>query len=157
MFETADYPLMLAVGNDEAFVRFCGAVGRREWGTAGEFSRNRDRIKNRNKLVALVQAELVKNSRDYWLKTFTGLGIPCAPVNSVPDVVDEEQTDAMKLIQRVGEKSSLVGLPISFNKTRPKIRRRAPMLFEQNDLYVKHTELEAGLDEGIANSPRIDP
>ncbi len=83
VFETADDPIVVAVGNDSQFVSLCRVIGREPLGSDPRFISNSARVLNRQALVELIAAELAKHSAAYWLCEFEACGIPVGPVNSI--------------------------------------------------------------------------
>jgi formyl-CoA transferase len=71
--------------------------------------------------------------RAEWLDRLQRIGVPCAPVNSIPEVLDELQVKAMGMVQPVpGEDFSLVAMPLSFVGQRPRMQGGAPRLGADN-------------------------
>jgi crotonobetainyl-CoA:carnitine CoA-transferase CaiB-like acyl-CoA transferase len=67
---------------------------------------------------------------------FNELGIPCAPLQQLDEVLEHEQVEALGIIQRADEGAMpLIGPPVSFDGRRPSARQRAPALGEYNDTY----------------------
>jgi crotonobetainyl-CoA:carnitine CoA-transferase CaiB-like acyl-CoA transferase len=68
-------------------------------------------------------------------------GIPCAPVQNVAEMIAHEQTRALGLMQDVPDSAmKFIGLPISFDGTRPPIRSRPPRLGEHTEQIFKTKE-----------------
>ena len=75
-------------------------------------------------------------SREHWQTMFNELGIPCALLQQLDEVLEHEQVHALGIIQSADEGAMpLVGPPISFDGHRPPARQRAPALGEYNDAY----------------------
>ncbi|MCX7375093.1 MAG: CaiB/BaiF CoA-transferase family protein, partial [Alphaproteobacteria bacterium] len=91
VFPAADGHVVLAVGNDGQFVKLCEAIGRAEWATDPHFIRNADRVRNEAELTPLLAARF----RDFTRAELTALldpaGVPCGPINTVPDVFADPQ------------------------------------------------------------------
>jgi len=132
-FETADHPICIAAGNDRIFVKCAAGLGHPEWATDGRFSDGRRRQENRLALIALMEPVLRARTREHWMAVMTAAGVPCSPVNSIPDVSESEQLKAVDLMRELpGSGLSVVGLPISFDKQRPRPYRDSPKLGEHN-------------------------
>jgi crotonobetainyl-CoA:carnitine CoA-transferase CaiB-like acyl-CoA transferase len=128
-FEGSDGPFLICVGNDRLFEKFAAALKRPDWSTDARFKSNRDRLSNREVLLGQIDDVLVQQTRLHWLGVLEAAGIPCAPINTIPEVLQEPQIAALGLIQKVpGEDFELTGLPISFDGARPMIRYGAPRL-----------------------------
>jgi crotonobetainyl-CoA:carnitine CoA-transferase CaiB-like acyl-CoA transferase len=130
-FEAADGYMMVAAGNDNLFRRLAAAIGRPSLADDARFRTNGERVVNRDALVAILADIFKTETRGHWASLFDAAGIPNGPINSMDQVVADPQTAALGQIQRQGA-LSLVGLPLSFDGTRPNFNKRAPALGEDN-------------------------
>jgi crotonobetainyl-CoA:carnitine CoA-transferase CaiB-like acyl-CoA transferase len=90
-FQTADGYLMLAVGNDAQFMRFCGAAGAPELAADARFRTNADRVAHRAQLVPQVARLLRKRKTREWLAALELARVPCGPINDLEQVFAEPQ------------------------------------------------------------------
>lgn len=128
-FDTADGPLLVCCGNDRLFQKFCAQLGRPEWPENPRFARNRARLDHQDELLPMIAEVLAGRPRAEWLARLAGAGVPCAPINSIAELAEDEQLTASGLLQPVpGEDFSLVAMPVSFDGERPRIARGAPRL-----------------------------
>lgn len=133
-FEGNDGPFLICVGNDRLFEKFAAVLQRPDWTRDERFARNRARLQHKAELLGQIRAILRTRSRLDWLAELEAAGVPCAPINTVPEVVREAQIAALGLIQQVpGEDFALTGLPLSFDGLRPAIRSGAPRLDEAGE------------------------
>ena len=133
-FETNNGSLLIAAGNDRLFGRLCQVLGTPEWMTDKRFSGNRARIDNRAELIRLISGMILLQPRQFWISKLTEAGVPCAPVNTIPEVLNDPQVRALEILQEVpGTGVTLVGLPVSFDGVRPKIRTLGPQLGRDNE------------------------
>jgi crotonobetainyl-CoA:carnitine CoA-transferase CaiB-like acyl-CoA transferase len=133
-FETKTGPILVAAGNDRLFAKLAGVLGRPEWATEARFTSNASRQANKVELLGQIQEILMMRSKGEWIDLLEAAGVPCAPINSLPEVLAQPQTDALGMLQPVpGDNVPLVGLPLSFNGVRPAIRRAPPKVGEHND------------------------
>jgi crotonobetainyl-CoA:carnitine CoA-transferase CaiB-like acyl-CoA transferase len=73
-------------------------------------------------------------STQQWLEALEALGIPCAPIQDFAQVLAQPQTEAIGIFQTIpGEELRIVGLPLSFDGERPRVRHRAPGVGEHNE------------------------
>ncbi len=80
---------------------------------------------------------MLTRTKGEWLDRLEQAGVPCAPIHTLDQVLAQPQTAAIGMIQRVPEIDlELMGLPISFDRVRPPLRRRAPTLGEHNDEII---------------------
>lgn len=132
-FETADGPIIIAAGNDALFHKLCPVIGKPEWASDPGLATNRQRIERRDEIVAELERALRAKPRAYWLEAIAAAGIPCTPINSLPEMLAEPQTDAIGMLQAVPNLERdirLVALPVEFDGKRPPIRNRAPRIGE---------------------------
>ena len=90
-FQTADGYLILAIGNDSQFTRFCDLTGRPELASDVRFTSNSKRVKNRDALIPDLIGILNKKSTDWWLEQLNQKGIPCGPIADIDQVFDNPQ------------------------------------------------------------------
>jgi crotonobetainyl-CoA:carnitine CoA-transferase CaiB-like acyl-CoA transferase len=91
VFACADGHLILAVGNDGQFAKFCEAAGAPQWAADPRFTKNADRVRHRDILLPMV-AEVVRTKRQReWLDLLEPLGVPCGPINTLDQVFAEPQ------------------------------------------------------------------
>jgi crotonobetainyl-CoA:carnitine CoA-transferase CaiB-like acyl-CoA transferase len=140
-YATADGDLVVAAGSDGLFRRLAQVLGRPEWAEDPRFASNPQRVENQTILYPLIEAEMAKRSISAWIALLETAGIPCAPVQSIAQMLEHEQTKALGLLQKVpGSAMQLIGLPMSFGGLRPAIRSRPPRLGEHTDEFIKKGE-----------------
>ena len=133
VFETADRPLCLAAGNDRLWARCAAVLGHPEWGTEARFATGPQRVRNKGELIPLIQAIMKERTRAHWLDALAAAGVPSGPVNDIGELAATEQLAAVGILQELPEGGPrVVGLPISFDRRRPRSARRAPRLGEHN-------------------------
>jgi len=136
-FDTADGSIVICAGNNRLFEKLAAELGHSEWARDDRFKDNRTRIKNKEALLPQIESILREKPRAYWADRFEKAEIPCSPINSLPEVLREQQVMEIGILQPVvGEDYSLIGLPLLFNKQRPTIKRRAPLLGEHTEEVV---------------------
>ena len=91
VFEVADGHLILAVGNDAQFARFCAVAGCSELAADPRFARNAGRVRDRAVLVPLLAARLKLRPRAEWLSALEAAKVPCGPINDLADVFADPQ------------------------------------------------------------------
>ncbi len=134
VFACADGHLILAIGNDSQFAKFCETTDRRAWAVDGRFAKNADRVRNRALLVPLVAEVMRTRTQRAWLDLLEPLGIPCGPINRLDQVFAEPQLAArglrMDLPHPLAGRVPQVGTPIRFSATVPDYERAPPLLGE---------------------------
>jgi crotonobetainyl-CoA:carnitine CoA-transferase CaiB-like acyl-CoA transferase len=129
--------VFIAGANDRFWQRLAPALGLPEMVTDPRFAKNIERVKNRRALEAALEAAIARHDREPLLKTLEEAGVPATPVNTVQQVMEDAQTAACSMIERVvhprlGE-IPVVGTPVKFSRMRPGVRRPAPQQGEHTD------------------------
>ncbi len=128
-FPTNDSWILLAVGNDQQFQRFCEAVGLQP---GPDYSTNAQRLKRRQNLSALISERTQQWRRDDLLACLEQEGVPAGPINSVADAFGDEQVRhrGMKLSMERGSGPSVPGvrLPIRFSRSKLAPSLPSPLL-----------------------------
>ena len=132
-YKTKDSYVVLAAGNNNLFRRLSDAVGRSEMALDERFSNNLARIKNRETLNQIIDEIIETKSSAHWFDEFRRHGVPCAPVQSVSQVVAHEQTAALGMISPTPDgQLELMRMPLRFDGARAEIRTTAPVLGADN-------------------------
>ncbi len=128
-YATGDGHLVVAAGNDGLFQKLCAVLGHAEWAQDARFISNPLRVKHAATLYALIEPCFVQRSNADWTALLDAVGVPCAPVQNVADMVQHPQLQALDILQDVpGSTIPLMGLPIRFNGARPQPRHASPAL-----------------------------
>src|SRR5699024_8238837 len=85
LFDTADRPLVLAVGNDRQFASLADELGAPELSSDPRFAANTDRVAHREELCDTVTRLLAADTADGWYSRLTAVGVPCGPLNDLAD------------------------------------------------------------------------
>ena len=137
-YATRDSDLVVAAGSEALFRKLAQVLGHPEWGEDARFLTNPKRVENQVELYAMIETEMKKRGTAEWTVLLEAAGIPCAPVQNVAEMIAHEQTGALGLMQDVpGSAMKFIGLPLSFDGTRPAIRSRPPKLGEHTDQILK--------------------
>ena len=133
VFQASDLPLVIAAGNDRLFARCARVLGHAEWGTDPRYATGPARVANKATLVPAIQAIIATGRRDHWIAVLEAQGVPCAAVNDIGELVRSEQFAEVDMMQSLPESGvKVVGLPISFDRERPRSVRPAPALGQHN-------------------------
>ncbi len=131
----ADGHLILAVGNDGQFARFCEVAGRPELARDARFARNPDRVKNRAVLVPLLEALMRTRAKADWLATLEAAKVPCGAINDLSEVFADPQVHERGMVDAWAHPMRadlrLVGSPLHLSAT-PVRRDRPPPLLGQH-------------------------
>ena len=139
VFPTADGYVILAIGNDGQFQRFCEFAGKPEIATDPRFLTNDIRVRNRDDITPLMRQMTVMKTTDEWVEGLAPIGVPSAPVNTVPQAFEDpqikhrEMSIAMDHPASGDGKCQLIGNPINLSETPVTYRRPPPMVGEHTD------------------------
>lgn len=136
VFPTADGHLIVAVGNDRQFVKFCNLLGRGDLATDERYLTNASRVQNRDSLTPALAAETVRFERDTLLTLLEEAGVPGGPINTVADVFADPQIMHRQMqidtphSGAAGRTSPGVRTPIRFSDASLVLDRGVPRLGE---------------------------
>ncbi len=136
-FEAADGPIMIGVANDNLWRKFCAVA---ELGTIVDepkFRTNADRVAHRNETISHVQSAIAQHAVAYWNDALSGVGVPCAPINSIAQLLDHPHTQASGIIveyehQTAGRLKG-VGHPVLIDGAERHAGLPPPMLGQHTD------------------------
>jgi crotonobetainyl-CoA:carnitine CoA-transferase CaiB-like acyl-CoA transferase len=164
-FQTSDGHIILAVGNDGQFARFCVVAGRRELADDARFATNPSRVENRDVLIPLLGDLLKARSSSDWLTALELAGVPCGPINDIEQLFADPQVKARGLQiaipdpDRAAEDEGFfqpgVASPIRFSETPIRYELPPPRLGQHTDdvlreeLQLNAAELERLRSAGI--------
>ena len=136
-FATADGHLMLAVGNDAQFARFCAAAGAPALAADPHYSTNAARVAHRADLVAEVSTLLARRGTREWLAVLAEAQVPAGPINDLAQVYDDPQVRyrglRMDLPHASAGSAPAVRNPVFYSRTPVEYGRSAPLLGEHTD------------------------
>ncbi len=94
---SADH-LILAVGNDGQYAKFCEVAGHPELATDARFARNQDRVRHRAELVPLLEAVMKTRAKADWLRALEAAKVPCGAINRLDEVFADPQVQARGMV-----------------------------------------------------------
>src|SRR5919204_1327710 len=129
--------IFIAGANDRFWQRLAPALGLPDMATDPRFAVNIERVKHRRELESALEAAIAPHDREPLLKILEDAGVPATPVNNVAQVMEDPQTAARRMVERVvhprlGE-IPVVGTPVKFSRMKAGVRRPAPLLGEHTD------------------------
>ncbi|MCC5902567.1 MAG: CoA transferase [Halomonas sp.] len=146
-FATANGHMIVAVGNDEQFKRFCQVLSLPELTQDTRFATNGARVSHRKELVPILEAALAQHSTDEWLSDFEAAGVPCGPINTLDQVFDDPHVKARGLKQTLPHSQAgqvdLVANPIRINGESLSATTAPPTLGEHTDLVLDEIGITA--------------
>lgn len=137
VFAVADGHIVLAVGNDEQFVRFAAAIGNPGLAEDERFRTNAARVTNLKALMPILTTRFLERGVDAWLTDFRVAGVPCGPINTIDRVFDEPQIKHRKMLRKLthplaGEVSQVIN-PLQFSNASLEFKTPPPLLGQHTD------------------------
>ena len=136
VFDAADGPMILAVGNDAQFRRFCEVAGLDGLAQDERYASNAARVAHRDELCGRIQEALGQRPRTTWLEQLEAVGVPCGPVNDLRDVFNDPHVQARGAHLRMpcawaqGGELNLLANPLKLSATPVTYRLPPPRLDE---------------------------
>ncbi|MHA7879820.1 MAG: CaiB/BaiF CoA transferase family protein [Saccharospirillum sp.] len=158
-FATEDGFVILAVGNDTQFQRFCELAGCPELAQDERYARNENRVRHRDSLVPIVEARMRERSSDWWLTELAAAKVPCGPINTLDQVFADAQVQHRGMQLRLqdalqGEIPSIAN-PIKFSASPVQYDRPGPVLggdtrsVLQQELGLTDAQLAGLVERGV--------
>ena len=146
-FPTADGSMLLAIGNDGQFARFCAAIGQEQWAADARFASNTLRVENRGVLIPAIEAVTRTRTTAQWIALLEDKAVPCGPINTIGQAFSDEQVLARNLVinqavapvetaQTAIQSIATVASPLRLTDTPPVLHRAPPGLGEHTDAVL---------------------
>ncbi len=133
-FNTSDGIIMLAIGNDTQFRKFCQFVERPELADNPNFQTNEQRVINREYLIEHLSKILLSQPTVWWVNQLETLDIPCGPINTLQEVFNHSQIKHRNLVRKIPDNCSkqiyTIASPINLSETPLQYRSASPDLSE---------------------------
>ena len=148
VFESADGYVVIAIGNNELWRKFCEHVSHPELIDDERFHTNALRTENHESLFPILAEIMCRRTTDAWVEALEAIGVPCGPVNTVDKVANDPQVLAREMIAEVEHDTTgtvqIPGMPIKLSETPGQINAPAPNLGEHtSEILTGLLELEA--------------
>ena len=148
-FPTQDGAMLLAIGNNGQFTRFCEAGGHPEWATDARFATNTLRVKHRGVLIPMMEELTRTRTTAAWVTLLEDKAVPCGPINDIAQAFDDAQVKARGLAVTLPRDAgdgiaSITGVasPLRLSATPPVLRHAPPALGQ----HTQEVLAEMGID-----------
>lgn len=151
-FQTSDGYIIVAIGNDTQFTRFCEMADCTHLAENPDFATNAARVGNRDALVPLLAEIFAMQSSAEWLSGLEENNIGCGPINDLQQVFDDPHVKAREMVVNVPHPltgdggAALIASPMKFSDT-PVTYRHAPPLLGQHTEEVLREKLNLSDDD----------
>ena len=135
-FRASDEHFIIAAGNDRLFAEVCAAVGRPGLAEDPRFASQQLRAEHQAALVAILEPRFAERPAAEWLEEMDARGVPCAPINDYPQILDDPQVAHLGLVHPLtlpnGVKTRTIGFPVLMSGYTFEVRRPPPALGAHN-------------------------
>ena len=141
VFACSDGHIIVAVGNDSQFRKFCEALGVSDLGSDERFATNSNRIRHRTALIPLLEPLVKLRTRDEWVNALEAAGVPCGPINNIDQVFENPQVKArgikVDIPHPLAGSVPQVASPMRFSETPIEYHAAPPTLGQHNDYVLR--------------------
>ncbi|NMM82404.1 CoA transferase [Acidovorax sp. SRB_14] len=149
-FATQDGSMLLAIGNDGQFARFCAAAGHPEWAQDARFASNTLRVKHRAALIPAMEAVTRTRTTAEWIALLEDKAVPCGPINTIAQAFGDAQVQArglrVALPRDAGDgvaQITGVASPLRLAAHPPVLRHAPPALGQHTDEVLEALGVDA--------------
>jgi crotonobetainyl-CoA:carnitine CoA-transferase CaiB-like acyl-CoA transferase len=140
-FATNDGSLILAIGNDQQFEKFCHAANCHELAQNALYQTNQQRVENRSELIPILANIMARQSTHYWVSTLEAIAVPCGPVNTLAQVFQHPQVQHRQMVKQVPDKNgtliNTIASPINLSETPLQYKHAAPNIGEHTEQVLR--------------------
>lgn len=166
MFEAQDGFLILAVGNDGQFIRFCRYAHCDHLATDSRFAKNDGRVRHRDELTPMLASIIKRHKVSYWVEGLNEVQVPCGSINDLHAVFADSQVKSRKMVRTVSHPLAgmvkFIASPMHLSKSPPSYRHPPPLLGEHSrdilkkELKMSEEDINNLLKKNIINVPIDD-
>ena len=159
VFTASDMDFIIACGNDTQFVALCDAIGLPKLPLDSRFTKNADRVRNRDAIVGLLSEYFLNDTADNWVTRIHAAKVPVGVINDIGRDLAEPQVLARDMLVSIPHAKNpdfkMVGSPVKLSGTPVEYKRPAPMLGEHTEQVLKSVlglsadALEVLKDKGV--------
>jgi crotonobetainyl-CoA:carnitine CoA-transferase CaiB-like acyl-CoA transferase len=161
VFKTSDGHIVVAIGNDGQFRKFCDFAGAPGLARDPRFATNPARIRQRDELILEMSGIIARQSSAYWIRELERVGVPCGPINDLAQVFADPHVQARRMTVELphpaagGEPARLIANPIRLSQTPIRYDRAPPTLGQHTDevlrelLDLSAAEIAALRNDGV--------
>ncbi len=155
-FPTLDGAMLLAIGNNGQFARFCEAAGQPGWASDARFASNTLRVKHRGVLIPMMEELTRTRTTAAWVALLEDKAVPCGPINDIAQAFDDAQVKARGLAVTLPRDAgdgitAITGVasPLRLSATPPVLRRAPPALGQHTREVLGELGIDAARFEAL--------
>lgn len=132
-FEAQDGFLIIAIGTDEQFAKFCRFVKREDLLSPPRYIHNEGRVRFRDELITEMNAIIKEKSKTYWIENLERVGVPTGPVNTLAEAFQDPQVKWSGIEKSFAGGLKTVASPLHLSESNPVYTKRPPHLGEHTE------------------------
>jgi crotonobetainyl-CoA:carnitine CoA-transferase CaiB-like acyl-CoA transferase len=140
VFPTQDGHIVLSIGNDPTFKRFCEAFAQTQLLEDERFATNAARVRNRQLVTDTLTPVMQQHRTTWWVDKLEVLKIGCGPINKLSEVFADPHVIAREMVQEMphgsGHTVKVIANPVRLSETPPDYRLAPPLLGEHTDAVL---------------------
>lgn len=148
VFRAKDMDFIIACGNDTQFVALCDAIGLPHLPVDPRFTKNADRVRNREAIIGILSEHFLTDTADNWVSKIHAVKVPVGVINDIGRALAEPQVLARDMLVNIPHALNpdfkMVGSPVKLSDTPVEYKRPAPRLGEHTDQVLGSLGLDAG-------------
>lgn len=141
-FKTKDNAIVIAIGNDALWKKFCAAIGREDLAQDVRYKTNNLRTQHVGELIPIIGDVLASKTTREWSGIFASAGLPCSPINNIRDICEDSHIRHRQMLveidQPVAGKMTIAGSPIRLSETPGEVYAPAPLLGQHSEEVLKN-------------------
>ncbi|MGG1663694.1 CaiB/BaiF CoA transferase family protein [Brevibacillus sp. NRS-1366] len=147
-YKTKDGYLVIGIGNDETWSRFCKQINNDELNDEA-YRKNQGRVENALTLNSLIESILMTRNTLDWVDELSDAGVPCSPAGNIDYSLNHPQMQEREMVVHVPHPKvpdlKVMGIPMKFSKTPGTIRSHPPILGEHNEEILRMLKINGGV------------
>lgn len=147
VFTAKDMDFIIACGNDTQFVALCDAIGLPHLPVDPRFTKNADRVRNREAIVGILSEHFLSDTADDWVSRIHAVKVPVGVINDIGRALAEPQVLARDLLVSIPHALNpdfkMVGSPVKLSDTPVEYKHPAPRLGEHTEAVLSQLGLDA--------------
>jgi len=132
-FQVQDGLVIVAIGSDNQFKKFCEFAGRADLLSHPHYLNNEVRVRHREEVMAEMNKIMGAWPKAYWLENLQKIGVPTGPVNTLEDAFQDPQVKASEIAKSFQEGLKTVASPLHLSASPPAYKKRPPRLGEHTE------------------------